>query len=873
MREEKKLNVYNETIDELYKRLETTERGLTDEEAQKRLLRDGENKLTEKKRKSNIALFFGQFNDFMIILLIFASIFSAVISYIRNESYVDSIIIIVIVVINAILSFIQEKKADVAIQELNKMFVTNNYVIRNGVKKSIDVRNVVVGDILELEAGDYVSADARIITSDGLEINESTLTGESKSIKKDNANINTEKELYERKNMVFAGCNVTNGHAFVVVSSTGMNTELGKIATSLIDKKSDITPLQKKVNQISKVLTYIILAIIVIMMAVGLLMKNDFFDILMLSISLAVAAIPEGMSSIITIILSLGMTAMAKRNVIIRKMASVETLGSTDIICSDKTGTITQNKMLVKSIYVNEQLYTDEDNIPNAELLMRCAKNCQNVVKNNDIYMGDETEVSIYKYLEKITNNQVYVDQRIKEYPFDSDRKMMSTINQIDNKSYSFTKGSLDSIINNCTHYILNGKMYMMSPEYRQKIFEIEKEQSAKSLRLLAFAYKFENVEYPEEDMIFLGLIGMMDPPRESVPNAIVTCHKAGLKPIMITGDSINTAIAIAKSVNIIDTDDKAIEGKIVDKMTDDELVEAVKYYQVYARISPNTKLRIVEALQSQGYVVAMTGDGVNDAPAIQKADIGIGMGITGTEVVKKVADCILVDDSFSTIVDGVEEGRRITANIKKVILYLLAGNIVEVILVFVSMLLNMEMFTTLQLLWINLVTDSIPAIMLAFEKSDSDVMENSPSNRSNSSFFTPFLTSKIVISAIFKSIIMIALFIYYAKTQDANIAGSLMFIYLVANELLYSLSCRNLKKSVLNKNLFDNKRLSLGVGILMIVQVIVLTTGLSKFFIVDGIGIINVLIVLGICLITFVIGELIKPIYVKLFKDYTEVK
>ncbi len=873
MREEKKLNVYNETIDELYKRLETTERGLTDEEAQKRLLRDGENKLTEKKRKSNIALFFGQFNDFMIILLIFASIFSAVISYIRNESYVDSIIIIVIVVINAILSFIQEKKADVAIQELNKMFVTNNYVIRNGVKKSIDVRNVVVGDILELEAGDYVSADARIITSDGLEINESTLTGESKSIKKDNANINTEKELYERKNMVFAGCNVTNGHAFVVVSSTGMNTELGKIATSLIDKKSDITPLQKKVNQISKILTYIILAIIVIMMAVGLLMKNDFFDILMLSISLAVAAIPEGMSSIITIILSLGMTAMAKRNVIIRKMASVETLGSTDIICSDKTGTITQNKMLVKSIYVNEQLYTDEDNIPNAELLMRCAKNCQNVVKNNDIYMGDETEVSIYKYLEKITNNQVYVDQRIKEYPFDSDRKMMSTINQIDNKSYSFTKGSLDSIINNCTHYILNGKMYMMSPEYRQKIFEIEKEQSAKSLRLLAFAYKFENVEYPEEDMIFLGLIGMMDPPRESVPNAIATCHKAGLKPIMITGDSINTAIAIAKSVNIIDTDDKAIEGKIVDKMTDDELVEAVKYYQVYARISPNTKLRIVEALQSQGYVVAMTGDGVNDAPAIQKADIGIGMGITGTEVVKKVADCILVDDSFSTIVDGVEEGRRITANIKKVILYLLAGNIVEVILVFVSMLLNMEMFTTLQLLWINLVTDSIPAIMLAFEKSDSDVMENSPSNRSNSSFFTPFLTSKIVISAIFKSIIMIVLFIYYAKTQDANIAGSLMFIYLVANELLYSLSCRNLKKSVLNKNLFDNKRLSLGVGILMIVQVIVLTTGLSKFFIVDGIGIINVLIVLGICLITFVIGELIKPIYVKLFKDYTEVK
>lgn len=870
---EKKLTVYNETIDELYKRLKTSEKGLTDEEAKKRLLRDGENKLMEKKRKSNIVLFFEQFNDFMIILLIFASIFSAVISYIRNESYVDSIIIIVIVVINAILSFIQEKKADVAIQELNKMFVTNNYVIRNGVKKSVDVRNVVVGDILELEAGDYVSADARIITSDGLEINESTLTGESKSIKKDNNNINTEKELYERKNMVFAGCNVTNGHAFVVVSSTGMNTELGKIATSLIDKKSDITPLQKKVNQISKVLTYIIIAIIVVMMIIGLLMKNDFFDILMLSISLAVAAIPEGMSSIITIILSLGMTEMAKRNVIIRKMSSVETLGSTDIICSDKTGTITQNKMLVKTIYVNEQLYTDEDIIPNAELLIQCAKNCQNVVKNNNIYMGDETEVSIYKYLEKITKNHVDKDQRIKEYPFDSDRKMMSTINKVENKSYSFTKGSLDSIINNCTHYMLNGKKYMIGSKYREKILEIEKEQSKKSLRLLAFAYKDENVDCPEKNMIFLGLIGMMDPPRNNVPSAIATCHKAGLKPIMITGDSINTAIAIAKSVNIIDTDDKAIEGKIIDKMTDDELIEAVKYYQVYARISPNTKLRIVEALQSQGYIVAMTGDGVNDAPAIQKADIGIGMGITGTEVVKKVADCILVDDSFSTIVDGVEEGRRITANIKKVILYLLAGNIVEVILVFVSMLLNMEMFTTLQLLWINLVTDSIPAIMLAFEKSDSDVMENNPANRSNSSFFTPFLISKIVVSSIFKSIIMITLFVYYAKTKDANVAGSLMFIYLVANELLYSFSCRNLKKSVLNKKLFDNIRLSIGVGILMILQVIVLTTGISKFFIVDDIEFVNVLIVLGICLVTFVLGELIKPMYVKLFKDYTEVQ
>ncbi len=871
MKSDEKKEVYEESVKEIYKRLNTSEKGLSKEEAAKRLSENGENKLTERKKKSSFVLFLEQFNDFMIILLIFASIFSAVISYIQNESYVDSIIIIVIVVINSILSFIQEKKADVAIEELNKMFVTNTYVIRDGVKESIDVTKVVVGDIIELEAGDYVSADARIISSDNLEVNESTLTGESKAIKKDNEDIKETKELYERKNMVFAGCNVVNGHAFVVVTSTGMGTELGKIATSLMNKKSDLTPLQKKVNKISKVLTYVILGIILVMMVIGLLMKNDFFDILMLSISLAVAAIPEGMSSIITIILSLGMTAMAKRNVIIRKMASVETLGSTDVICSDKTGTITQNKMLVKSVYVNDILYTDEDAIPNNRLLNLCANACQNVTKNEDKYIGDETEVSIYKYLEK-SNNLLNI-KRIKEYPFDSDRKMMSTVNEYEGEKYVFTKGSLDSIINNSTKYIVNGEIKTMTKEVKDKIFAIEKEESKKSLRMLAFAYKYNDLEKVEQDMIFIGLIGMMDPPRESVPNAISICLHSGIKPIMITGDSINTARAIAKQVGIIDVDDKAIEGKVVDKMSDEELKEAVNYYQVYARISPNTKLRIVEALQNQGLVVAMTGDGVNDAPAIQKADIGIGMGITGTEVVKKVADCILVDDSFSTIVDGVEEGRRITSNIKKVILYLLAGNIVEVILVFVSMLMNMEMFTTLQLLWLNLVTDSIPAIMLAFEKSESDVMDNTPSNRNNKTFFTPFLTSKIIIGAIIKSAIMLSIFIYYSKVQDVNVASSLLFIFLIAHELLFSFSCRNLKHSVLNKEIFSNKRLSLGVGAIFIIQIIVLTTGLKKFFVVSGIPFVSILVTLGICFLTFVIGELVKPIYNKLFKDYVEEK
>ena len=867
----KENNYYNKKVEELYKELDTNINGLTEEEANKRLEEYGENKLAERKKKSNFIIFLNQFNDLMIILLIFASVFSAVISYIQKESYADSVIILIIVVINATLSFIEEKKADKAIEELNKMFITNNNVIRDGKKETIDVRKIVPGDIIELEAGDYVSADARIISSEALEVNESTLTGESKSIKKDNIDITEEKELYERKNMVYAGCNVTNGHAFVVVCSTAMNTELGKIGASLMNNKNELTPLQKKVNQISKVLTYIIIAIIIVMMVVGLLKKNDFFDILMLSISLAVAAIPEGMSSVITIILSLGMSEMAKRNVIIRKMASVETLGSTDIICSDKTGTITENKMQVKSIYVNNKLYTEKDNIENINIYNYCLSSCQNVTKNNDKYLGDETEVAIYKYLEE--KNILINIPRVKEYPFDSDRKMMSTINTIEGKEYSFTKGSLDSVLQNCSYYLEDNKLYNITTEYKEKIFKIEEEESEKSLRILALAYKTENTSDPEHNMIFIGLIGMMDPPRISVPNAINTCKNSGIKIVMITGDSINTARAIAKSVGIIDTDEGATTGKEIDKLTDDELKEAVKKYNVYARISPSTKLRIVDALQSNGYVVAMTGDGVNDAPAIQKADIGIGMGITGTEVVKKVADCILVDDSFSTIVDGVEEGRRITSNIKKIILYLLAGNIVEVLLVFISMVLNMEMFTTLQLLWINLVTDSIPAIMLAFEKKTEDQMENTLANKYNESFFTPLLTAKIVIGAIIKSIVMLIIFIYFAKAVDVNTAGSLLFIYLVTHELLFSFSCRNIKKSVLNKDIFSNKKLTLGVLTILIIQIIVLVTPISKYFIVPNIKINYILITIGICFIMFVLGELVKPVYTKLFKDYREVK
>ena len=860
---------YKKSDIELFDEYKTNINGLSENEATERLKKYGLNQLEERKKESIIKIFLRQFNDLMVILLIIAAILSIFVSLLQGDSIIDSIIIIIIVIVNAVISFIQEIKSDMAIEELNKMFITNNYVLRNGEQKQIDVRNIVPGDIVILEAGDYVSADGRIITEEGLEINESTLTGESKAVKKCNEVFNTDKELYERSNMVFAGCNVTNGRAKVLITKTAMKTELGKIATSLIDKKNDITPLQKKINQISKILTYIVLGIIFVMMIIGLLMKNAFFDVLMLSISLAVAAIPEGLSSVITIILSLGMTSMAKKNVIIRKMASVETLGSTDIICSDKTGTITKNMMEIKSLYLNNKLYNENDIINQNNLLYECASLCQDVVRNNDgTFYGDETEVAIIKYLDKI-GYKTTINERIKEYPFDSDRKMMSVIYKKDNNNVAYIKGSFDSIISRCSKYLLDNNVYELDETYKKQLADIEKQESSKALRLIAFAYKDNNIDSPEENMIFIGLMGMMDPPRDKVRDAIILCEKSGIRPIMITGDSINTAIAVAKDVNIIDDSSKAIEGKYIDKMSDKEMDKYILNYQVFARISPNTKMRIVETLQKKGYVVAMTGDGVNDAPSIQKADIGIGMGITGTEVVKKVADCILVDDSFNTIVEGVSEGRRITSNIKKVVLYLLAGNIIEVILVFVSLLLNMEFFTTLQLLWINLVTDSIPAISLAFEKNMDGLMDNTPDNKYNQSFFTPFLNAKLIVTAVIKSIIMILFTIALSKNVGIQTATSLLFIYLICNELLFAYSCRNPKKSILNKHIFENKTLNLSFISIIILQILLFVSPLGKYFIAGKINIKLILLTIIITIVSFILEELFKPIFTKLFKDY----
>ena len=823
----------------------------------------------------------------MIIILIIAAVISGAVGYYQGEGITDSIIILIVVIVNAIIGVAQESKAEKSLEALQKLSSHVTKVIRNGKVAVIPSKELVPGDIVILDTGDYVPADLRIIESANLKAQEASLTGESVPVDKNTNVINDEKiGLGDRTNMLFSSSLITYGRGKGIVVETGMNTEVGKIAGMINEVEETETPLQQKLNKLGKTLGIVAIVICVIIFIIGLLYGKEPIEMFMTAVSLAVAAIPEGLAAVSTIVLAIGVQRMVKKHAIVKKLPAVETLGSTTVICSDKTGTLTQNKMTVKKVFYNNKLVDlddiDIDNLGDElEKLTYISMFCNDTKVSDGKLTGDPTETALIDMGFKLDFQPPILEkyERVKELPFDSDRKLMTTVHLFPNKYMVYTKGGVDELLSRCNSYVINGNVNTDIDEYKKEIAKQNEEMAKNALRVLAMAYKEldheptdEEMKTIESDLTYVGMVGMIDPPREEVKDAVEKCKTAGIKTVMITGDHKITAIAIAKALGILENEDEAITGSELEEMSDEDLIKNVRKYSVYARVSPEHKVRIVKAWQTNGEIVAMTGDGVNDAPAIQKADIGIGMGITGTEVVKKVADCILVDDSFSTIVDGVEEGRRITTNIKKVILYLLAGNIIEVILVFASMLLNMEMFTTLQLLWINLVTDSIPAIMLAFEKSEKDIMENEP-NRANTSFFTPFLIAKIVISALVKSIIMLVLFVYYAKTYDSGVAGSLMFIFLIGNELLYSLSCRNLKWSVLNKDIFSNKRLSLGLAGLLIVQVLVLTTGLSKFFVVDNIGVINIVVVLGICLLLFVIGEVVKPLYAKLFKDYTEVK
>ena len=867
------MKFYSLDIEETLKKLNSNKNGLSNEEVQKRLKKDGKNKIIEKKKESYFSKFLNEFKDLMIIILILSAIVSFILSILNNESFIDSLIILAIVILNAILGFIQELKADKAIESLKKMQITTIKVKRNNKIYVVNSENIVKGDILVLEAGDTIPADARIIWEASLKVDESALTGESIPVSKNITILKENTVLAQRKNMIYFGTNIVYGKCQAVVCETGLNTEFGLIAKYLNNEEKEITPLQRKIDGISKFLSIIIFLIIVIMFIIGFIKGMDIKEVIMLSISLAVAAIPEGLPTVITITLSLGMSTMAKKHAIVRKMSSVETLGSIEVICSDKTGTITQNKMKVQEVYYNNKICSYNDLDKNNILLSIMALN-NDTEKSNNNYIGDPTEIALYEACEECLNINKLIDnnKRIDELPFDSNRKMMSTINKNENNFILYTKGSFDSIIKHCLYIYEDNNIKELTKEDINKLKEIERQESNKAYRVLAYAYKKIDESYIldkslENKLIFVGMTAMIDPPRVDVKEAINECKIAHIKPVMITGDSLSTATSIAKKIGILANESEAITGELLDKMSKEELVKNISNYSVYARVSPMNKLAIVNAWKQNGKIVAMAGDGVNDAPALKSADIGVGMGITGTEVSKGVSDIILADDSFSTIVTAVKEGRRIFDNIRNVLVYLLTGNIAEILVVFIGTLCGMEIFLPIQLLYVNLITDSIPAIALAFESSEKNIMhKKSPKN--NGSFFTPFLIAKISLSALLKTIAITLVYFINIKLYNKEVATTMAFLTLILLEVIFAYSCRNLKKNIINKNLFSNKYMNKSIFALGIIQIIIFITPLKSIFNIVDLKLFQVIYCFVVVILLFLTDELSKNIIIKLFKD-----
>ena len=739
---------YLKTVDEVIEENGSSYDGLTARTAKGILERKGKNKLAEGEKTSLFARFLTKLADPMIIILIVAALVSAITSSINGDGgYADVIIIMIVVLINSVLGVYQESKAEKAIESLQEMTAATTKVIRDGVLQDIKSEDIAIGDIIVLEAGDSVPADCRIIESASLKIEESALTGESVPVTK-TANVidplgSNDIPLGDRKNMCYMGSSVVYGRGKAIVTATGQETEMGKIADALQSAKDESTPLQKKLNQLSKILSIIVLGIcafifvfdIIRSLAVGNgLSLGSTLNFFMVAVSLAVAAIPEGLAAVVTIVLSIGVTKMSKRNAVIRKLTAVETLGCTQVICSDKTGTLTQNKMTVV-----------EHRGDNEELLATAMSLCNDAELQLDgTIKGEPTEAALVEYADKIgldKNNIIKAFPRVAEAPFDSSRKMMSTIHKTKNGFVQYTKGAPDIVLAHCTSALVNGRKVPMTGELIAKIVEDNKNMADKALRVLCAAmrtYALEpecNPETLEEGLCYIGLVGMIDPVRPEAVSAIEECKSAGIRPIMITGDHKDTAVAIAKQLGILTDASQALTGADLNEMSDDELDAQIENYSVYARVQPEHKTRIVNAWKKRGMVTAMTGDGVNDAPSIKNADIGIGMGITGTDVTKNVADMVLADDNFATIVSAVEEGRRIYDNIRNSIQFLLSSNLSEVISIFVATVLGFTLFEPVHLLWINLITDCLPALALGLEKGEPDIMSRKPRNTKDGIF------------------------------------------------------------------------------------------------------------------------------------------
>lgn len=866
------MNYYNYDNEEVLDLVNTNKGGLTREEVNNRLEKYGFNEIISGKKKSKLRMFLEEFKDLLLIILLISGIFSIIISYLNNESYLDGIIIILIVILNCFVEFIQELKASNAVDELKKIQVTNVLVKRNNRVEEINSKYLVVGDIILLEAGNIVPSDARILESTMLKVNESCLTGESIDISKNSKKIDRELPLASRSNMIYSGTNITYGKCTAVVTETGMNTELGHIAKELNTIEKNKSPLEIKLADISKVLSFIILIIVFLIFIIGLIKGLDLQELLMLSISLAVAAVPEGLPTVITIILSLGVISLSKKKAIIKKIKAVETLGCTEIICTDKTGTITQNKMNVEKVYFNNNLYTNKALIDKKYL--------EYVILNNDVnicngeYIGDQTEIAILEYSKNKKINIVKTQNkypRINEIPFDSSRKMMTTIHANKEELLIVTKGSFDSVIEKCTYVLIDNEQVKLTKTLKEELHKAECELSSKAYRVLTVAYKnvekVKTINNIENNLTFLMMFAMIDPPRKDVKAAIKSCKKAHIKPIMITGDSLETAQAIARDIGIMESDDEAISGIGFDKLDKNNINELVKNYSVYARVSPENKLEIVKAWQANNKVVAMAGDGVNDAPAINQADIGVGMGLTGSDVSKDAADMILLDDSFSSIVNAIHEGRIIYDNIKNILLYLLTGNIAEILIVLIGIILGMEIFIPVQLLYINLVTDSIPAIALAFEKGSSNIMDRKP-RKKEESLFTKYFVAKMSLSSILKTLAVLLIYFVNAKIFDLSTATTMAFLTLILLEIVFAYSCRNIRKPVLGNKLFTNIHLNKSTIFLLVIQIIIMTTPLNSIFGIETLSFIQVMYVMFVVLICYLVDELSKILLIRIFKD-----
>ena len=901
-------NWFNKSIKEVEKELETdVEKGLSSAKAEENKQKYGLNELQEKKKDSIFKKFIAQFKDFSIIVLIIAAIVSGIVGVAEGEGITDTVIILIVVLLNAVIGVIQESKAEKSLEALKKLSAHASKVIRDGKVQVIPARELVPGDVVVLETGDYVSADLRIIEAVNLKVQESSLTGESVPVEKDTKEINeTDVGIGDRINMLFSSGLITYGRGKAIVVETGMNTEVGKIAGMINETEKQETPLQRRLNSLGKTLGIAALSICAIIFVIGLLQGKGVIDMFMTAVSLAVAVIPEGLVAVSTIVLAIGVQKMVKKNAIVKKLPAVETLGSSTVICSDKTGTLTQNKMTVEKIFCND-VTVDVEKVETTEDFNKLVYNCMlcndtKTLENGEL-AGDPTETALVDMAFKLDyTREIYREMpRVEEVPFDSERKLMTTVNKKGDKYIVYTKGGVDELLKICNSYLYKGEIRTNLDEYADWIRTNNENMAKEALRVLSFAYKEMNHMPTKEEMktiesglTFIGMVGMIDPPREEAKKAVEKCKHAGIKTVMITGDHKITAVAIAKKLGILENEDEALTGLELDQISDEELTKNIRKYSVYARVSPEHKVRIVKAWQANGEVVAMTGDGVNDSPALKTSDIGCAMGKVGTEVAKEAADVILTDDNFATIVSAVEEGRRIYDNILKVIQFLISCNVGEVVVLLLATLFApaigslfgikditlLQVLLPIHILWINLVTDTFPALALAFDPANKDIMYRKPIKK-DEGIFTKGRTFRIIYQGIMIGLLTLAAFLIGLATTHTAIDGltleetkievgqTMAFTVLAFSELVHVFNIRDNKNSIFKTGIFGNRILILAVlASAFLMGIILVIPALRHIFSIPVLPVGNVLEIVGLILAPIVIVEILKLFKINATKE-----